>query len=320
VHTVPGASVSTDRSSFADLRVLPMLGAELGQLWRRSPQTFASLFMHKCGAAAEEIAGLPTLTASGLVRCVEGQFRSLFRIFHHNGIFVLSDWKGNASDEVFRPWQAEVDVTAPFFLDGNVGASVLDLGCGSGLYGIAAAAVGATKVQAVDLNPRALAAARFNARLNGAADRISVRRSNLFDDVVGRFDVILAGLPYRPTPPMPAGKVYANGGARGIEQIERTFRRAGGYLSIGGEIRVCSMSLGDGRHTLVERRAAEILGGDRTWDLHIQQVGKAVLFRDWWADNGDPDRAATNWLAALEDEGLTHFQRVRLSAKYAKAR
>lgn len=47
------------------------------------------------------------------------------------------------------------------------GASVLDLACGSGLVGIAAARAGAARVQAVDVDPTAVAAARLNAAANG---------------------------------------------------------------------------------------------------------------------------------------------------------
>jgi len=47
------------------------------------------------------------------------------------------------------------------------GRTVLDLGAGSGLVGIAAARAGAATVTAADTDPAALAAARRNAALNG---------------------------------------------------------------------------------------------------------------------------------------------------------
>jgi len=47
------------------------------------------------------------------------------------------------------------------------GRRVLDLGCGSGVAGIAAALAGAARVIACDLDPVALAATRCNARRNG---------------------------------------------------------------------------------------------------------------------------------------------------------
>lgn len=47
------------------------------------------------------------------------------------------------------------------------GARVLDYGCGSGILGIAAAKLGAARVDAVDTDPQALETADENARLNG---------------------------------------------------------------------------------------------------------------------------------------------------------
>jgi SAM-dependent methyltransferase len=313
IYTADRNATTASRSNYADLHVAPTLNAELAQLHHQDPDTFASLFVHNGGAGAQVVRAFPALFESGLVVRHESRISSLFRVFHHDGLFVLSDWKGAESDEVFRPWKAEVDVAAPFFLDCTSGRRVLDLGCGSGLYGIAAAAAGASAVLAVDINPRALAAARFNARLNSIENRFDLHESNLFDSVSGRFDVILAGLPYRPTPPTPAGKVYADGGPTGIAHIARALRHAGTHLRAWGQMRVCCMSLGDGRHTLIERWAADFFGSESAWKVHADRIGDAVRFRDWWADNGDPGLSAEEWLARLEDDGFTHFQRILLS-------
>ena len=51
------------------------------------------------------------------------------------------------------------------------GASVLDYGCGSGILAIAAAKLGAARVDAVDVDPLALAATMDNARANDVALR-----------------------------------------------------------------------------------------------------------------------------------------------------
>lgn len=51
------------------------------------------------------------------------------------------------------------------------GASVLDYGCGSGILAIAAAKLGAARVDAVDVDPLALATTTDNARANGVGLR-----------------------------------------------------------------------------------------------------------------------------------------------------
>jgi len=78
--------------------------------------------------------------------------------------------------------------------------TVLDMGTGSGVQAILAAP-NARRVLAVDVNPEAVRCARINAARNGVADRIEIRRSDLFADVSGRFDLILFDPPFRWTAP-----------------------------------------------------------------------------------------------------------------------
>jgi ribosomal protein L11 methyltransferase len=52
------------------------------------------------------------------------------------------------------------------------GESLLDYGCGSGILAIAAAKLGAARVDGVDVDPQALVTAKKNARANGVALRV----------------------------------------------------------------------------------------------------------------------------------------------------
>jgi len=80
---------------------------------------------------------------------------------------------------------------------------VLDLGCGTGILGIALArAQPSARVIASDNDPIATAIARANARLNGVAPRVRVITANAFDHPELRrpaaFDLVLANLLPRP--------------------------------------------------------------------------------------------------------------------------
>jgi ribosomal protein L11 methyltransferase len=55
------------------------------------------------------------------------------------------------------------------------GRSVIDYGCGSGILGLAALKLGASRVIAVDLDPQALLATRENARHNGLSSSLTVQ-------------------------------------------------------------------------------------------------------------------------------------------------
>ena len=74
------------------------------------------------------------------------------------------------------PWpgaQALARVVADGLVDVR-GRVVVDVGCGSGLAGVAAAHAGAARVVAVDVDPLAVAVARLAAEAEGVADRIDV--------------------------------------------------------------------------------------------------------------------------------------------------
>jgi ribosomal protein L11 methyltransferase len=70
------------------------------------------------------------------------------------------------------------------------GASVADIGCGTGVLAIAAARMGAAPVVAVDLDPGAVAVAHDNVRRNGVD--VAVGRGSV--EVLGPTDVVVANL------------------------------------------------------------------------------------------------------------------------------
>ena len=76
------------------------------------------------------------------------------------------------------------------------GATVLDMGTGSGV-GAVFAARRAHRVVAVDINPAAVRCARINALLHQVEDRVEVRQGDLFEPACGeQFDVVLFNPPF----------------------------------------------------------------------------------------------------------------------------
>lgn len=73
------------------------------------------------------------------------------------------------------------------------GATVLDVGCGSGILGIAALRFGAVRVEAIDVANVAVTATVDNARRNGVLDRLEVSLSSI-SEVHGVFDVVVANI------------------------------------------------------------------------------------------------------------------------------
>jgi ribosomal protein L11 methyltransferase len=73
------------------------------------------------------------------------------------------------------------------------GARVLDLGCGSGILGIAAVRLGGAKIVGLDTDPIAIESTTENARRNRVARRVRAREGTL-PTGEGPFDVVLANL------------------------------------------------------------------------------------------------------------------------------
>ncbi|MGB5306534.1 MAG: 50S ribosomal protein L11 methyltransferase [Gammaproteobacteria bacterium] len=90
--------------------------------------------------------------------------------------------------------------------------TVIDYGCGSGILGIAACKLGASRVRAVDIDPQALTATRVNAVRNRVAPQIDVLLPDQLDKQPAHLVLanILAG-PLIELAPTLAGLVSAQG-------------------------------------------------------------------------------------------------------------
>jgi len=78
-------------------------------------------------------------------------------------------------------------------LQGRPGATVLDVGTGTGVLALAAVRLGASTVAAFDTDRTAVAVARENVSLNDAGDRVRLWAGELAGET-GSYDVVLANL------------------------------------------------------------------------------------------------------------------------------
>ena len=72
--------------------------------------------------------------------------------------------------------------------------TVIDVGTGSGILGIAAAKLGAKKVVMTDIDYVAVKSAKHNCEINGVADKCDVDLNNLLDDKNITGDLVLANI------------------------------------------------------------------------------------------------------------------------------
>ncbi len=74
------------------------------------------------------------------------------------------------------------------------GDKVLDVGCGSGVLGIASLLMGAESAVGVDIDDVAVRTAKENAGINGVADRFTGICGSFTDKVTGKYDIVLANI------------------------------------------------------------------------------------------------------------------------------
>ena len=134
------------------------------------------------------------------------KWKENFKPIHIGGITVVPKWidytpENNEkvvlldSNMAFGTGEHETTSMCVEFLQKyvNAGSTVIDVGCGSGILGIAAARLGAKNVIMTDIDECAVEAANHNVKLNGVKNA-EVYLKNLLDDNAVKGDVIVANI------------------------------------------------------------------------------------------------------------------------------
>ena len=78
--------------------------------------------------------------------------------------------------------------------DGPIeGARTADVGTGSGILAVAASKLGASSVDACDIDEKAVAVAKSNCDINGVTN-VTVKQADLLAELSGQYDLILANI------------------------------------------------------------------------------------------------------------------------------
>lgn len=182
----------------------------------------------------------------------------------------------------------------------------LDLGTGCGILALLAARY-SDQVVAIDLNPRAVAMARFNARLNGLT-QVEPIVGDLFQPVAGQtFDRILSNPPFVISPD--SKFIYRDSGLAGDEITRRILREAPALLNDDGYCQLITNWSVSGRDP--RGRVAEWLAdtGCDAWVKAIETVDAATYASTWirHTEGGDPEHYArrfAEWMAYYEKSGI----------------
>ena len=259
-----------------------------------------------CDEAEAALGGIAVadLQAAGLLARADGAYRPTVQLSAVGELVIASDLPS-----LHRPGN-DGFVVGPFAVTRNLAAfalrhgvdSALDLGCGGGaLAALAAARAG--HVVASDVNPRAVAFARFNIELNGIGN-VEVREGSLFETVPGeRFDLILCNPPYVLSPARTF--LYRDGGTRLCRQI---VSEAPGHLTGNGYLQMMvEWPERDGAHWTAEVRSWVDASDCDAWLLRLYSL-EAGEYARFWAQREhvgepSPDGLLEAWLDHLATQG-----------------
>ncbi len=165
-------------------------------------------------------------------------------------------------------------------------AKVLDLCTGSGCIAIALTKrLADCKIVASDISERALALAEENAKSHGA-ESIDFVKSDLFNDLKGPFDIIVANPPYISGPEftglqeevLKEPRIALYGGEDGLDFYRRIFSAAGEFLTDGGYL---AAEIGYGQSAAV-REICESVEGFKVIDIKKDSGGiNRVIVAKW---------------------------------------
>lgn len=164
---------------------------------------------------------------------------------HITGSQEFMGLKFIVSPDVLVPRQ-DTETLAEYVLPLAKGKSVLDMCTGSGCLAVSIMKLGgAAFCTAADCSEKALEIAKKNARLNNV--NIEFIHSNMFENVTGKFDIIVSNPPYIRTEVidtlMPEVKehepfIALDGGADGLKFYRIISSEAKKYLKVGGILTV----------------------------------------------------------------------------------
>ena len=183
--------------------------------------------------------------------------------------------------------------------------AVLDLCSGSGIQGLVASRY-ARRVVAVDLNPRAIRFARFNAQLNGI-EGYEARLGHLYEAVAGEtFDCILANPPFVPSPE--DGLKFRDGGVSGETVLRAIVEGAGDHLTPEGRLCIVTDLVDVATY---EEKLAAWLGHASALGLILDTADRDEIlfsvphchapFSQSWEEY---DRALGRWIENFRDAGI----------------
>ncbi|MBM4037674.1 MAG: class I SAM-dependent methyltransferase [Planctomycetes bacterium] len=303
-------AVGLDDASSLPSQELPLLLRATGA--RMPLHTLIRLFLLgvpvEAGAFEEAVAPatLAECAAAGLVTLKEGAVHPAARLLPFRGLLVAFDLPSTLRAPLAQDYVMGIGSSTITLANATArrhSRLTLDLGTGCGILAFLAAPH-SERVLAVDRNPRAVALARFNARLNAIAN-VECIEGDLFSPVQGHeFDLVFSNPPFVISPE--THYIYRDSGRQLDEITQAIVRAVPGFLREGGLCHIlCNWAHLRGQDWR-ERLAAWFQGtGCDAWAMRSETVGAAAYAAKWirhteWDSPDAFARRFEDWMAYYE--------------------
>ncbi len=222
--------------------------------WQGAPARYRRLLLQErpLRARRAEREVLEQLVSAGLVeRLPTHMYVPCARVFPFEGRFVATDLQSrDEQDQVFSLMFEQIYFVR--HLDVRPTDRVLEVGLGSGVNALFAARR-ARSVTGVDINPRALAFARFNEALEPGDVALDLRLGAYLASIrpEEQFDLVLSNPPFEPVPPGTSWYLHSAGGADGLDFVRTLLTQLPRALAPQGRLELITWSPGDDSQALV---------------------------------------------------------------------
>ncbi|WP_165773248.1 methyltransferase domain-containing protein [Zooshikella ganghwensis] len=253
-----------------------------------------------------------------LLEIINRQVKSSYRIYSYQSCFFITDYKTNSLDQVFSPYDEEVNICAPFYTNELFkNQRVLEIGTGCGLYTTLAAEKDCT-VTGVDINPKAVEYAKFNILLNNVQQYAKVMAADIESmlPLVPEYDLVIASLPYMPNPPtLSEKKTYSDGGEYGWKLSLQAISQISKRLNSRARLKMYTMNLGN-EHTSYIELNPYFFFNDLPVSVTLTKIcANMHIFSDWYThkfSNNNNQAVILQWLDHLKARNLNYMHYVTL--------
>lgn len=226
-----------------------------------------------------------------------------------DALIVTDCWRYNERDRVFPITHENLCFIG--LMKAPEGGLALDIGTGSGIFAIFLAHKG-LNVVGVDTNPRALALAKLNIKLNEVESRVVLVRGSLGNGFhAGTFDYICCNLPFVPVPPGVTTFEHSDAGPTGQAILQQALLDVGRLLKPKGIFQMVIIAPGTEETPWVMewRKHHEWFNASQ---VVVDYLDKPVPLPDWLENMRQTLRWQVNeeewgrWIDWLRSHRMTH--------------